>query len=342
LTTPVDIARLTEWMDAHDVGNGALHDVALIGGGTQNILMSFTRGGQRFVLRRPPLHKRANSDETMRREARVLTALASTGVPHPLLVAHCPDVEPLGAAFYLMEEVVGFSPWDGLPETYRNDRSMQLGLGFAMVDALIALAQVDVESAGLADLGRGESWLERQVPRWSAQLRSYAEIDGQRGPRLPHVDVVTRWLSEHVPAEGRVGLVHGDFHFGNVLVDPDQPRVVALVDWELATVGDPLLDLGQLLATWPVPGTVYRARLDAPGLPTVDDVVARYVAATGRGSRDVHWFHTFACFRLGVLLEGTHARAGAGHAPRSVGETLHTRAVGLLQQAADLTAREAR
>jgi aminoglycoside phosphotransferase (APT) family kinase protein len=328
-------------MDARGLGDGPLLDVTPLGGGTQNVLLKFTRSGREYVLRRPPLHKRANSDETMRREARVLAALAGTGVPHPRLLADCPDVEPLGAAFYLMEAVAGFSPWDGLPEPHRSSESWQHELGVAMVDALVALATVDVARIGLADLGRGDSWVQRQVPRWLAQLESYAAIDGDPGPRLPFVDEVTRWLREQMPTGGPTGLVHGDFHFGNVLVRPDSAQLAAIVDWELATIGDPLLDLGQLLATWPVPGTVYASRLTAPGLPQPTDLVQRYVAATGRDPQDVHWFHALACFRLGVILEGTHARSRAGQAQQAVGETLHARAVGLLEQAAALSEAEA-
>jgi aminoglycoside phosphotransferase (APT) family kinase protein len=215
---------------------------------------------------------------------------------------------------------------------------MQHQLGLAMVESLVALAAVDVAAVGLTDLGHGESWLERQVPRWLAQLDSYAGIDGQGEQRLPFVTEVSQWLTGHLPADTRSGLVHGDFHFGNVLVRPDRAELAAIIDWELATIGDPLLDLGQLLATWPVPGTAYASRLRAPGLPEPPELITTYVAATRRDSADVHWFHVLACLRLGILLEGTHARSRVGKAPRAVGETLHGRAVGLLQRAAELCA----
>jgi aminoglycoside phosphotransferase (APT) family kinase protein len=277
----------------------------------------------------------------MRREAQVLGALSGTDVPHPALIAACPELEPLGAAFYLMEPITGFSPWDSLPESFSHDPSMQRRLGFAMVDVLVALAGVDVDATGLRNLRRSGPWLPRQVPRWLSQLRWYADIDGDTGPRLPQVESVAEWLVAHTPAVEQSGLVHGDFHFGNVLVRPQDATIAAVVDWELATVGDPLLDLGELLATWPSPGGVYASRLTLPALPRPAELVAAYVSATGRDPKHVQWFAVLACFRLGVLLEGTYARARAGLASLTTGETLHARAVGLLEQARDLCERNA-
>lgn len=305
----------------------------MLSGGTQNVLLAFTRGDRRYVLRRPPLHKPPRGDETMRREARVLAALAGTEVPHPLLVAACPGTEPLGAAFHVCLHVDGFSPWDGLPEPHRSDLDLQHATGRAVVDAFAALARVDVAASGLADLGRSEGWVDRQAERWAGQLRSYAELDGEGEQRLPGADRVHRWLDEHRPRTSALGLVHGDAHLGNVLVRPGGPWVEALVDWELATVGDPLLDLGQLLATWPVAGSVYATRVDAPGLPAPPELVERWAAGSGRSVEDLPWFHVLACYRLAVLLEGTWARSRAGLAPRETGELLHARALGLVQQA---------
>jgi aminoglycoside phosphotransferase (APT) family kinase protein len=329
----VDLDVLRNWLDEQGVGAGPLLDLDVLSGGTQNVLLAFTRAERRYVLRRPPLHKPPRADETMRREARVLGALAGTGVPHPELVAVCADTAPLGAAFHVCAHVIGFSPWEGLPEPHRSDLGLQHATGLAVADAFARLARVDLDSTGLSDLGRSQGWLERQVQRWAHQLHGYAELDGQGEDRLPGADVVRAWLEAEQPSTCTVGLVHGDAHLGNVLVRPGGSSVAALVDWELATVGDPLLDLGQLLATWPVQGSVYGERVDAPGLPSTDELVERWAAGSGRSVQALPWFHVLACYRLAVLLEGTWARARAGLAPRVTGELLHARALGLVQQA---------
>ena len=333
----VDLDRLATWMDEHGLEAGPLGDVSEIGGGTQNVLLRFTRGNREFVFRRPPPHKRANSDETMRREARVLGALAGTDVPHPALIAACSDTEPLGAAFYLMEPVDGFNATLGLPEPHASDPVLQRSMGFGMADGLLALARVDPRERGLADLGRFDGWAERQVGRWRTQLESYRELDGYPGPDLPGVDEVGGWLDAHRPRDVRAGLMHGDYHFANVLIRPDAGALAAVVDWELATIGDSLLDLGHLLATWPVrDGALTPIGVDAPYLPSTNDVIDYYAARTDRDLRDLIWFRVLACYRLGLILEGTYARACAGLAPVDVGNNLHLMTVYLLHQALEL------
>ena len=150
----VDLDRVAAWMDERSLGEGPITGAELIAGGTQNVLLRFHRGERAFVLRRPPPHKRANSDETMRREARVLGALAGTDVPHPGLIAAEPGLDVIGAAFYLMEPVDGFNATLGLPEPHASDVAMQREMGLSMADAIGALARVDVETAGLSDLGK--------------------------------------------------------------------------------------------------------------------------------------------------------------------------------------------
>ena len=191
----VDLSVLARWMDLRALGEGPLLDPTLIAGGTQNVLMRFTRAGRAYVLRRPPVHKRANSDETMRREARALAALAGTAVPHPALIAAEPDGEVLGAAFYLMEPVDGFNATLGLPSPFDADLGWQREMGLSMADAIAALAAVDHVAVGLGDLGRFEGWADRQVGRWRKQLDSYSELAGYPGPQIPGVDEVGDWLA---------------------------------------------------------------------------------------------------------------------------------------------------
>jgi len=331
----VDLAALRRWMDARSLGDGALLDARLIAGGTQNVLLRFTRASREYVLRRPPVHKRTDSDETMRREARVLAALAGSRVPHPALIAAEPGDEVLGAAFYLMEPVDGFNATLGLPEPFASDRSWQHEMGLSMADAIAALAEVDHVAVGLADLGRFEGWAERQVGRWRKQLDSYCELPGYPGPDILGVDEVGQWLGAHMPRHVQAGVMHGDFHFANVLIARDRPAVAAMVDWELVTIGDSLLDLGHLLATWPVAGSV-TVNVDAPGLAAQQDVIERYAQQSTRSLDDLLWFRVLACYRLGLILEGTHARAFAGLAPKATGDLLHAHTVSLLEQALGL------
>jgi aminoglycoside phosphotransferase (APT) family kinase protein len=332
VTAGVDVERLTRWMDERGLGDGPLSDVTELTGGTQNVLVRFTRSGRDYVLRRPPIHKRRNSDETMRREARVLAALAGSDVPHPGLIAAEPDTDVLGAAFYLMEPIDGFNPAGGLPEPHRSDPAMRREMGFSMVDAAAALGRVDHEAAGLGDFGRPDGWLERQVDRWRSQLDGYLELDGYPGPDIPGVDRVASWLDAHRPAAFEPGIIHGDLHFANVLVRHDAPQLAAVVDWELCTIGDPLLDLGHLLATWPGdgPGGVGEGITDLPSKP---ELVARYAERSARAVDHVDWYHVLAAYRLGIILEGTHARAFAGKAPKEVGDLLHATTVGLFERA---------
>jgi aminoglycoside phosphotransferase (APT) family kinase protein len=332
----VDLEQLARWMDARGLGNGPIEAVEHIFGGTQNVLLRFRRADRTYVLRRPPPHKRANSDETMRREARVLSALAGSDVPHPGLIAACGNVDVLGAAFYLMEAVTGFNASLGLPEPHCSDRVMQRSMGLSMADAIAALGRVDFVGVGLGDLGKPDGWLERQVERWRSHLASYDAIEGYRGARIPGVEQVATWLEERRPASWTPGLIHGDFHFANVLIAPHRGAVAAIVDWELATIGDPLLDLGHLLATWPTNGVAVAGGLADIALPSPDDVIERYTLGSARDVSNAGWYQVLACYRLGIILEGTNARADAGQAPREIGDMLHAHAVSLFEQALGL------
>src|SRR5262245_7063584 len=227
LELPFELDALATWMDGRGLGDGPITDAELLGGGTQNILLKFDRAGETYVLRHPPPHKRDNSDETMRREARVLGALAGTPVPHPRLIAACPTADELGSAFYLTELVDGFNPSTGLPPLHAGDPSVRHRMGLAMVEAIAALGALDHVALGLADLGKPEGYLERQVARWRSQLESYSALDGYPGPDIPGVDEVAAWLDAHRPATFRPGIIHGDFHFANVLFRHDGPELAA-------------------------------------------------------------------------------------------------------------------
>ncbi len=332
----VDLEILNVWMDEQGLPRGEIGVVDRLAGGTQNILIRFERGGRHYVLRRPPIHKRANSDETMRREARVLGALAGSGVPHPGLIAACPDEAVLGASFYLMEPVDGFNASEGLPELHEGDADIRRAMGFAMAEGIATLGAVDYLAVGLEGFGRPEGYLERQVPRWRQQLESYSELRGYSGPEIPGVDRVADWLDRNRPGEFEPGILHGDYHLANVMFCFDGPELAAIVDWELSTVGDPLLDLGALLASWPdeqgqSPLGVGQGVVS--GLPSAAELRDHYRDRTRRSVDAIDWYTVLACYRLGIILEGTHARACAGRADRQIGDLLHATTVGLFERA---------
>jgi aminoglycoside phosphotransferase (APT) family kinase protein len=333
----VNLDRLCGWMDACGLESGPIIDPVQLAGGTQNILLRFRRGDRSFVLRRPPRHPYMDGSGTMRREARVLTALAGTDVPHPRLIRVCDTDDVLGAAFYLMEPVDGFNANVGMPEPHARSPAMRFAMGIALADGLAALAGVDHLVAGLADLGKTDGFLERQVPRWRSQLEKYAAYQGWPGPAgLPGVSEVDEWLTENAPKRYRPGVLHGDYHLANVMFRRDAPALAAIVDWELTTIGDPLVDLGWMLATWPepsgeTPGAVGATPWD--GFPSAKELVDRYALGSQRDLSAVRWYAVLGCYKLGILQEGTFARAFAGKAPMAQGKRLHEATVGLFERA---------
>ena len=332
----VDPIRLAQWMDQQGLPGEAIDDVEVLTGGTQNVLLRFSRGGRVFVLRRPPPHPREKSNETMRREARVLAAIADSDVPHPRLIAACPDTEPIGAAFYLMEPIEGFNPTQGLLDFHKNSAEVRHAMGLSLVDSIAALGRLDPIAAGLEGFGKPEGYLERQVARWQAQLDSYAKFDHYAGPDIPGVKRVASWLDANRPASFTPGIIHGDYHLANVMYCNDRPDIAAIVDWELSTVGDPLIDLGWLLATWPEPEHPSPASISVhpwEGFPSAEQLVERYAQNSRRDLSQIQWYKVLACYKLGIILEGTFARACAGKAPKATGDVLHATTVGLFERA---------
>jgi aminoglycoside phosphotransferase (APT) family kinase protein len=340
-TDLVDLAALDRWMDGQGLPRGRITGTEVLAGGTQNLLLRFTRGGRTYVLRRGPRHLRRLSNDVMRREARVLQALAGSDVPHPRFVAGPgePETGVAGdAVFYLMEPVAGFNPAGGLPPPLADDPDAGRRIGLHMADAIAALGAVDHVAVGLADFGKPGNFLERQVPRWIGELDSYAELDGYPGPEIPHLDEVASWLEANRPADWRPGIMHGDFHLSNVMIADDRPEVAAIVDWEMCTIGDPLLDLGNMLGTWPIGPDGDTTGFGGVGggvrgLPGPDEIVARYAERSDRDTSAAPWYTAMACFKLGIVLEGTHARACAGKAPKATGDLLHATTLGLFARA---------
>lgn len=333
----VDLQRLAGWMDGQGLPAGPIENPQRLTGGTQNLLLRFQRGGLDVVLRRPPLHPRQDGNRTIAREARVLGALAGSQVPHAGLIAACDDPAVLGASFYLMQPVAGFNASAGLPALHAGDPEMRRHMGLAMVDGLLALGNVNYLVVGLTDFGKPEGFLQRQAGRWLSQLQGYADYPEWPGlAGLPDVQKLHAWLGEHCPVQFTPGILHGDFHLANVMFSHHGPELAAIVDWELATLGDPLLDLGWLLASWPGEdgrgaGTIHVQPW--AGFPSCDDLVSRYRAGSQRDLSALDWYRVLAAFKLGVLLEGSYARACAGKAPMAHGEVHHVSALRLFDSA---------
>lgn len=339
----VDFNALRGWMDAQGLDGDEISRIRPIGGGTQNIMLQFSRGGRAYVLRRGPEHLRPQSNKVIRREMQLLAALAGTDVPHPRLICGCDDEAVLGAVFYLMDPVDGYNAAVDLSLAHASDPSVRFDMGMALVDALTTLGNVEYDNVGLADFGRPSGFLERQTPRWLSELESYAGTPGYPGPELAGVDRVAQWLDDNRPTDWTPGILHGDFHIANVMYSRTSPDVAAIVDWEMSTIGDPLLDLGLLLAIWPdadgAPDILESALVAAGGLPTRSELVRRYAERSQRDLRSVEWYTGLACFKLGIILEGTYARACAGNAPVEVGNRLHRYAMQLFDRAHTVLAR---
>ncbi len=319
---------LQSWIDAQPdlPGHGPVTAVEQLTGGSQNHIYLMTRGDAQMVLRRPPRHLRKNSNDTMLREARVLSALHGTDVPHPTFYTSCADTDVIGVCFYVMEPIVGFCPIGPLPGQYGTDAGWRRRLALELVEGAAKLGAVDHEAVGLADFGKPENWLERQVGRWRAQLDGYSQLEGYGTPAIEGVDAVGEWLDANRPPDCRIGIIHGDYQFANVMFAPGEPRLAAIVDWELSTLGDPLLDLAWVLQAFVEPGDPPgRSPQMQPsdGLPSRAELVAHYGAVSGRDMSAMPWFFVLACYKLGILLEGTYARACAGQATREIGDQLH-------------------
>lgn len=338
----IDWTRLNAWIEGQQVpGSGPVTAVRRLAGGLQNSVFLLSRGDTDLILRRPGKHLKPKSNETMLREARVLTALQGSQVPHPAVIATCEDAEVIGACFYLMEPLEGFAQSGELPGRYATDATWRRAMGEELVKAAAALGAVDHVAVGLADLGKPDQWHERQVERWRSQLEGYAATPGYDPADLPHVDAVGRWLADNLPSDRRIGLVHGDMQFPNVMFSLQAPRISGVLDWELVSLGDPLLDLGWILSSWSEAGDPEgKSPMVRPwdGFLSRQELIAHYGALSGRDMAQMPWFFALACYKLACLLEGTYAASKAGKVPENVGKSVHGYATWLMTKARQIIA----
>lgn len=290
-------------------------EVALISGGKSNLTYRVRSDAGEVILRRPPLGHILPTAHDMAREYRVLSALHQTPVPVPrTFLLGTPD-GPLKSQFYVMERVVGHICRDQLPSGYADAPDDRAAIGRSLIDVLAALHTINPAEVGLADFGRPQGVMERQLRRWSEQWLRSKDAD------LPELDALRDDLAASLPPQAHAAIVHGDYRLDNTVLHPTLPgEILAVLDWEMSTLGDPLADLGALLAYWSEEeddDVLVRARMFAPltasrGFPTRAEVIARYADQTGFDVRSIAWYHAFAFFKLAVICQGIAARAAGG------------------------------
>ena len=304
----LDLGRLRAHLDAHRPGMVAGDLTAdVVEGGRSNLTYVVGDGRSRWVVRRPPLGHVLPTAHDMAREFRVISGLRDTAVPVPEALLLCEDPGVLGANFYVMGFVEG-TPYRTADELTELGETRTRAIAEALVDTLVDLHAVDPASAGLADFGRPEGFLERQLRRWKKQL------DGSRSRDLPGIEELHDRLAASVPESGRPAIIHGDYRLDNVLVDGED-RISAVLDWEMSTLGDPLTDLALLVAYAErdkVSLQFVSNASSAPGYPSTDEVVARYAERSGRDVSQLGWYVSFAFFKLAVILEGIYYRFSKG------------------------------
>jgi aminoglycoside phosphotransferase (APT) family kinase protein len=307
----LDEAKLGEWLAGNVTGFAGPVSVEKFAGGQSNPTYRIDAGSGSYVLRRKPFGPILPSAHAVEREHQLIVALHPTGFPVARPYGLCEDVEVIGAPFYIMEMVEGRTFWDGsLPDMAPGERT---AVYEAIVDTLAALHSVDYAAVGLGEYGKPGNYFERQVARWSKQYRMSQTDD------MPEVERLIEWLPRTVPAQTRTSIVHGDFRIDNMIFDAAQPRVLAVLDWELSTLGDPLADFSYFLMSWVTEpegrSGVKGLTGPATGIPTIEAVVERYCAATGRdGVPDLNWYFAYNLFRLTGIVQGIKKRILDGNA----------------------------
>jgi aminoglycoside phosphotransferase (APT) family kinase protein len=335
VTAIADTERLSAWMDEAGLpGKGEAIESRYISGGSQNEIYELHRGALHCAMRIPPTTAPASRDEGIVREWRIIEALDGTDVPHTSAVAVCTDASVMGRTFYLMGFVEGWSPMgltDGWPSPFDTNLDARKGLAYQLVEGIAKLSKVDWQAKGLQDLGRPDGFHERQVDRWTAFLERV------KGRELPGCDEAAAWLRAHRPIDFVPGLMHGDYQFANVMYEDGAPaRLAAIVDWEMGTVGDPKLDLGWVVQSWPTdtttPDGAGGGYVDMYGMPSRDDVLAHYASVSGRQVDDIDYYVILAKWKLAVVLEQGYQRAAADPKLAAFGPIV----LELMQGAADL------
>ncbi|XXF80696.1 phosphotransferase family protein [Myxococcaceae bacterium GXIMD 01537] len=306
----LDTAALQRWLERQDPGCSGPLEVRQFPGGASNLTYLLSQGGREWVLRRPPFGTKAKTAHDMGREFRVLSALHRVFPYCPRPLFHCEDESVLGSPFYVMERLDGIILRKDLPPGLSFTPEEARTLCEHLLDVHVALHRVDVEKAGLADFGKPEGYVRRQVEGWSERYRK------ARTPDVPDAEELMRWLHERQPGDGdRAALIHNDYKFDNVVLDPAQPlRIIGVLDWEMATLGDPLMDLGCSLAYWiqdddaPDYRAIRQMPTHLPGMMTRRELVARYEEKAGLRAGDFQFYSVFGLFRLAGIAQQIYYR----------------------------------
>ncbi|WP_099023786.1 phosphotransferase family protein [Mycolicibacterium palauense] len=331
-----DADTLGRWLDENQApGHGERPELELLTGGSQNTLYRVRRGGHSMVLRTPGAAADDSRTDGLLREIRLVRALKGTDVPHAELIAADDTGSVLGRPFYVMAEIDGWSPMHGgWQPPFDTDLAARRELAFALIDGAARLGRVDWRAQGLEGFGRPDGFHERQVDRWLTFLSAYQVRD------LPGLDVAAEWLRGHRPTRWTPGIMHGDYQFANVMYAHGAPaRLAAIVDWEMTTIGDPLLDVGWALLGYD--GENPRSEgfyLDMAGMPTRSELLAHYERVSGRSTAEIGYYLVLANWKLGIMLEKTYAASLAPDSkvdPR-VAEAMGPMVLQLMATAADL------
>ncbi|WP_439033123.1 phosphotransferase family protein [Gordonia terrae] len=307
----LDVIRVREWLRGVETGTVGDLKATLIAGGRSNPTYALTDGDRSWILRRPPQGHVLPTAHDMGREYRALSSLKDSAVPVPRTVGLCTDPSVIGASFYVMDKL------DGITLRTQNDtlqltEAQRAGLADSMMTTLAELHDIDPADVGLANWGKPEGFLARQIQRWQRQWDASATSD------RPEVAELFRRLQAGLPSRSYPGIVHGDFKIDNMMVDRDDPtRILGVLDWEMSTLGDTITDLGILCSFWDHEGEFFNpitaGATALPGFPTRDELVERYVSARGIDVPDIDWYLVFADFKIAIILEGIHARHAQGH-----------------------------
>jgi aminoglycoside phosphotransferase (APT) family kinase protein len=336
----IDVEPVTRWLEQHVAGATAPFTFERIGGGRSNLTFAVTgSAGDRVVLRRPPLHHVLATAHDMAREHRAISAVGPTGVPVPAALGLCTDEAVNGAPFYVMSLVEG-AVVDSVASARPIGAVARSHLATHLAEVLAELHGLDVDGVGLGDFARREGYIERQIARWSKQW------EGSKTRQLPAVDSIATQLADRVPVQQGVAVVHGDYRFGNCIVDHSLGEIRAVLDWELCTLGDPLADLGYVGAHWaPAEGGGGRHNdpTGAGGFGTYDDFVDRYAKHSSRDLAAIDFYVAFQLWRTAIIIEGVYARYLSGaYGGQHLGaelDVLRDSPVELIEQAGDTLAR---
>jgi len=310
----LDADKLQQWLSRQNPELTGPLQITQFSGGASNLTYLVRQGARELILRRPPFGTKAKTAHDMGREFRVLSALHRVFPYAPKPVLYCEDESVMGSPFYVMEPIQGTILRKELPPGLSLSPEDTRALCESLLDVQVALHRVDVKAAGLADFGKPEGYVRRQVEGWSERYRKARTQDA------PEAESIMKWLEQHQPPDsGHVALIHNDYKFDNVVLDPKNPlRIIGVLDWEMATLGDPLMDLGCSLAYWVQaddPPDLQMIRMlptHLPGMMTRHEMVARYTEKAGISIGDFHFYYVFGLFRLAVIAQQIYYRYANG------------------------------